>query len=373
MTAPADALPALLHGAQRALLQALHTFGLAGEEDGQPAWPFPVRIAVETLALDAALARQVLAALAATLMLSLLFVLAWRWRRGRWPTAGLMVAVAAFTPWPAAHLLSTAAVPTSFHRSPSPFDPASIERGLALFQAHCASCHGADGRGDTPLAATLPVWPPRLSGGLLWKRAEGETYWRILHGQRGRDGRVTMPGFEGPLRPVDVWALIDGMKTLASGQSLRSEGRWAWPLAAPDLQVSCDGAPPVALSAWRGQRVRIVVAGTGTVPREDARMQTVLLADGGPGCVATDTTARRVFAALAGTDPTALAGTQFLVDRDGWLRALNRPGQGEWDIDDLLCRSGDTPAAGKGLDALIRRMDADPVRIALGMPHAGPR
>jgi hypothetical protein len=75
--------------------------------------------------------------------------------------------------------------------------------------------------------------------------------------------------------------------------------------------------------------------------------------------------------ALAGTDTLALAGTQFLVDRDGWLRALNRPGQGDWAEDDLLCRSTGPSAAGPsvGLEALIRRMDADPVRMALGVPH----
>lgn len=42
-------------------------------------------------------------------------------------------------------------------------DSASIERGRILFEQHCASCHGKEGRGDGPTAATLTRRPPNLS------------------------------------------------------------------------------------------------------------------------------------------------------------------------------------------------------------------
>jgi mono/diheme cytochrome c family protein len=35
--------------------------------------------------------------------------------------------------------------------------PALAEDGAALFKARCASCHGPDGKGETPMAKTLKV------------------------------------------------------------------------------------------------------------------------------------------------------------------------------------------------------------------------
>lgn len=378
-----QALPAWLQAAQARLLQGLHALGLAGEVDGQPAWPFARRLAVETLAKDAALARQLLWASAALLLIALLLLLAWRWRRARWPSLALAALLATATPWPAAALIWTVAVPTSFHRAPPTPSSEALVRGLRLYQQHCAACHGADGRGDTALASSLPVWPPRLSGGLLWKRAAGESFWHVSQGMVSRSGRKTMPGFAERLQPDEVWDLLAALKLLAGGQSLRSEGRWAWPLRVPDLAIRCEDGRPRHLADWRGQRVRIVLAGREDWPREDARFQTVVLADGpgGEGCVAVDASARQVFALLAGADdPAGAAGSQFIVDREGWLRALSRPGRGDWSTEDLLCRSETAPVASStststvagegGLDALIRRMEADPVRGSVGLPHA---
>lgn len=364
-----DALPGWLIAAQRGLLQVLHALGLAGDAAGQPAWPFASRIAVETLVLDHALARQLLLCLAASAALLLAVGVAMLMRRIRWPLLAVAVFTAAVAPWPSPALLRADAVPTSFHRSPTGFTAASIERGLVVYQQQCASCHGPDGRGDTPVAATLPVWPPQLSGGLLWKRAEGETHWKVLHGTTDRAGRATMPAFAQSLSTADAWAVLDGLKAMASGQGLQAEGRWRWPVPAPDLRVRCGDGPELPLSHWRGQRVRIVAAGNAVALREDARFVTVAL--GGPsgaGCVAAEPQARQAFAVLSGTDEAGLAGMQFIVDRAGWLRARGRPGDTGWRASDLLCSSTDAPSGEGGLDALIRRIDADPVRADHGAP-----
>ena len=70
-----------------------------------------------------------------------------------------------------------------------------------------------------------------------------------------------------------------------------------------------------------------------------------------------------------------------MVDRDAWLRVRGRPGQVAWSEDDLVCRSSSAPApaaaqatvaakGADGLEALIRRMDAEPVRLLRGgFPH----
>jgi len=48
-------------------------------------------------------------------------------------------------------------------------DRGAIERGRALFQQHCAACHGKSGRGDGPTAATLARKPTNLT--LLQQRS----------------------------------------------------------------------------------------------------------------------------------------------------------------------------------------------------------
>lgn len=377
------ALPAWLQAAQLLLLRVLHACGLTGDIAGQPAWPFAQRIAVETLAIDAGLARQFVWACGAVAAIAPLLACAAASRRLRWPACGIALVVAAAVPWPAPALLLTDAVPTSFHHSTTSFDAPSIDAGLALYRTHCAACHGADGRGETPLAATLATWPPRLTGGLLWKRAEGELHWRIRHGITGRDGTTTMPTFAHTLGDADTWAVLDGLRALAAGDSVRRESAWQWPVRVPDLQVRCDLRATRALEDWRGQRLRIVVArGDDAPPREDPRLVTIVLraANAAPstptGCIADARGAMRAFATVAGVALDALPGTQFIVDRDGWLRAIAPPGDSAWSSERLLCRAGDVPrdaqaAKDDGLDGLIRQMDADPVRLAaFGLPHA---
>ena len=85
------------------------------------------------------------------------------------------------------------------------------------------------------------------------------------------------------------------------------------------------------------------------------------------------------FALLSGVAPEALAGSEFIVDRQGWVRARAQAGKGDWSAEDLLCRAGqertsspmqqEDPKA-DGLDELIRRMESQPVRLRKGgVPH----
>ena len=91
-----------------------------------------------------------------------------------------------------------------------------------------------------------------------------------------------------------------------------------------------------------------------------------------------------ILALVLGVSADQLPGHQLIVDRAGWLRARGRPGDGAWSEDDLVCRSASLPAAASaarvapasapstsdGLGALIRRMDAEPVRLQRGgFPH----
>lgn len=66
----------------------------------------------------------------------------------------------------------------------------------------------------------------------------------------------------------------------------------------------------------------------------------------------------RAYAAVTGVSPGRMAGMQVLVDGEGWLRAVQRPGAGP---------SWDDPSA---LAAAVRDLQAHPLGLALHS-HAG--
>lgn len=368
-----------LDAAQRALLDALAALGLTGMLHGQPAWPWAHRLALETLAIDRASARSLLLATALLLLALAAALLALASRRVRRAAVVVGLTALLFLPTLPAGVLLAPALPTSFHRPDPPFSVASIVQGEALYRRHCTACHGEEGGGDGPLAGTGGTWPPDLGGALLWRRLDGELFWRVMHGLHDRRGRPSMPGFADRLGAHEVWALLDYLQAQAAGRTLRDRGRWEQPLRLPDAALSCDDGAAPTLRARVGQRLRIVAVAGGAV-REDPRFVTVALVPAGAavhaGCHIDGRDAWPAFARLAGLRVDQLAGTQFLVDREGWLRARSPPGQEGWREADLVCRIGpDEPpvmpgAAAVGLDRLIARMDAEPVRaLKGGVPH----
>lgn len=378
----------LLYRAQIALARVLHAVGLTGNADGQAAWPWMHRIALETLRIDAGLTRQLAFAGAATTLAVVLACVALASRKWRFASAIAALAIAWFAPWPPSSLWLAPAVPTSFQRDPAPFSVSNVVRGAHLYAQHCAACHGTDGRGEGPLAATLAHWPPTFAGALLARRLDGELFWRVRHGTHDEHGAPTMPGFAATLGPQDTWAVLDYLKALSAGSGAQADGAWPVPVPLPALDVRCGGAASQPLDRWRaGQRVRIVALAPGaSPPPEDARWQTLLVTARGAAvppaagthanCVASTPDAWLAFATIAGVAPDALGGTQLLADRRGWLRARALPGSAGWSDADLLCRSDAAarPAAaaanGDPLTALLLRVDAEPVRdVQAGLPH----
>lgn len=51
----------------------------------------------------------------------------------------------------------------SYIQSLQPATSGSSDPGAVLFQTHCAACHGADGRGNGPMAGQLRRTPPDLT------------------------------------------------------------------------------------------------------------------------------------------------------------------------------------------------------------------
>ncbi|MET1113933.1 MAG: cytochrome c [Comamonas sp.] len=379
-----------LYAVQLLLRDGWHALGLSGEVAQQPAWPFAQRLAAERLLIEPGHARRVVITLAcvagavALLLVALGLTVLRRSASARWPL-GLVAGAAAlvfFAPWPGSALLWAPAVPTSLHRTPVAFSAQGIAQGQAVFAQHCAQCHGADARGEGPLASQLPQWPPNLAGGLLWKRLEGELFWRIRHGMRdARSGAETMPASPA-LSDREIWSVLDFLQARASGQMLRDMGAWERPVRLPASLLDCRYGGRRSSDTLRGQRLQLVLPSSKAqaLAPEDPRWVTVVLgappAGAAPECLAEDRALLPAIALLLGVAPGQAPGHSLFVDREGWLRARSLPGQAGWSEDDLICRTEGVPAAAAeasaapGVDGLLRRMDADRMRLVrAGYPH----
>jgi len=80
--------------------------------------------------------------------------------------------------------------------------------GKELYERFCASCHGIEGRGDGPVAASLNVETPDLT--LVARRAGGtfprESVLRIIDGRQivGAHGARTMPVWGEDLSRIEL-------------------------------------------------------------------------------------------------------------------------------------------------------------------------
>ncbi len=341
--------PALLRGrpgaARRALLGSLAVqtgFGLAAIAAAtvlsglppamheQPVWPFPYRFTLDTAGEDPDLLREVvLAGLALALAAALLGLALVR--RLRWPALAGAAALAWFAV-PHLDLLFVPAMAESFYRSPTGFAASGIVQGAALYPSHCGACHGADGRGDGPAAAALPVPPADLTAAHLWMHEDGELFGWLSHGIEGPEGGLVMPGFAAVLSDDERWDLIDAIRARNAGLTRRGTGAWSPPAQAPAFQARCADGQTRRL-ADLGGFVRLVIG-----PAPAASGVTTVLATADPAarpapgvCVTDDPAVPAAYALVAGLTPGELPGTQFLIDAGGWLRALQPAAAPAWD------------------------------------------
>ncbi len=179
---------------------------LADMEPGmhaQPTWPFPWRPDAAALD-DPDLRAEIITGTAWCALAILALATALRWR-----IALLAVPFALWLGLPHLSPLLVEAYPTSYRTEPSDPTPASRARGAVLYAQHCTACHGANGTGDGPQAANLPIPPADLTEPHLWEHLDGELFWWLTAGMRAPDGSLAMPGFAAALSEADRWAVID--------------------------------------------------------------------------------------------------------------------------------------------------------------------
>jgi putative copper export protein/mono/diheme cytochrome c family protein len=251
-------------------------------------------------------------------------------RQFRWPAIVVGIAIYLLVGF---RLPTEEAFPTTFYASPTGFSAQSIAQGARLFAAHCATCHGPEGRGDGPAGASLTTKPADLTADHVYEHTDGDLFWWITHGID-----PAMPGFAAVLDEEARWSLSDYIRANADAIRLRAvAGGTIAAFPAPDFSVTCQDGATAPIGQFRPQALHILVAAAGAedwlrrvADRDGAgKLRTIIIgsrpdgAKGLPLCATRDPDTLKTFA-LYGGDPERIEGTEFLVDRDGNLRSMWR-------------------------------------------------
>ena len=130
-----------------------------------------------------------------------------------------------------------------------------LPTGQTLFEANCTMCHGEGGRGDGPLAATLPVQPPSLLE-------------HLAHHTRAQLAQLIQTGLPpamppAPLREDEIHMVIDYVWTLVPESEREA-------LRAMQEQVESGAVPSATEYAFAGTVEGVSVdARTVTVMNDD--------------------------------------------------------------------------------------------------------
>jgi mono/diheme cytochrome c family protein len=102
-------------------------------------------------------------------------------------------------------------VPEKYVKMENPYaGDESLDRvGKILYIKHCRSCHGNNGEGDGPKAASMKTKIHSFTSEEFKKQADGVIYYQSII------GRDEMPNYESKIPDEeDRWALVNYIKTL---------------------------------------------------------------------------------------------------------------------------------------------------------------
>lgn len=96
--------------------------------------------------------------------------------------------------------------------NPIPANSESIAAGQEIYSIHCASCHGATGKGDGPVGLTLNPRPADLTQhAITGIHPDSQLFEWITNGFPGS----RMPAYRTALSDTDRWNLVNFIRTLA--------------------------------------------------------------------------------------------------------------------------------------------------------------
>ncbi len=114
------------------------------------------------------------------------------WRRPRAPTPAAIV-VALVT------LVACGGGGPADHAAPAPEAPGP--RGASIYALRCAPCHGPEGGGDGPAAASIDPKPRNFRDAAFWHGRTAEQLRLVV--RQGKPGTL-MPPFEGVLSSAEI-------------------------------------------------------------------------------------------------------------------------------------------------------------------------
>jgi putative copper export protein/mono/diheme cytochrome c family protein len=328
-----------------------------------PVWPFSWQFSLVSVNEDPDFRREVIISLLAIGAAVAVMAASLLWRRLRLVALAILV-MAIVLRGPSFELLTIEAYPTSFQSSPTDFSAASITRGQAVFAQNCITCHGPEADGNGRAAASLRIKPADLTQPHIWEHSDGEMFWWLTHGIDDPEGGLAMPGFDATLSSDDRWAVIDYIRAHNAGLAMQQDSTFDVPVRAPAIPVACAGVTASTMADLRGHVVLVVAGESVEVevpPQAGISTINLVLRDGArpaPGsCASANPAAWSAYAVLADLPSDRLAGAEFLVDPNGWLRSVRRPGAaGPWHT-------------GESLIAAIRGICASPIQQLTGGPH----
>ncbi|HEU4439764.1 MAG TPA: CopD family protein [Methylomirabilota bacterium] len=348
-------------------------------------WPFSLRYSWDAAAALPGGASRVLIGGQIAVVAVLAVIVGWLVRSWRVLLVGGGVAGLALGLGIALPSLTVDAYPTTYRRPSVPYQAVSVASGEALYRAHCATCHGAGGRGDGPGGAGLPKLPADLTAAHTTQHTAGDMFWWLTHGIPAGG----MPSFGAVLSEEDRWDLINFIRALGAGERARQMTALVPPgrpwLVAPDFAIVVGPAPPRNLKELRDRWMVLLVLFTlpesrprlaqlaesyNSLQALGAEVIAVPIGDGADiirrlggqppmlfpvvtdGAADIATTYRLLSRGLGPASRGAPAlHAEFLLDRQGYIRARwlpGAPGSG-WDtmqtlVDQLLLLDKETPA-----------------------------
>jgi mono/diheme cytochrome c family protein len=111
-------------------------------------------------------------------------------------------------------------------------DQPTLDKGKALYETYCLVCHGAEGKGDGPIASKIP--PPTAYKS---DRVMGFLPGRIFHVITM--GSNKMPSYAAQLSPDDRWLIVNYVRAVLQELPEAAPGSPDQPPAAPP-----PGTPP---------------------------------------------------------------------------------------------------------------------------------
>jgi mono/diheme cytochrome c family protein len=113
-----------------------------------------------------------------------------------------------------------------FRREERSVSPAPVLSGRALFEAHCAVCHGPGGKGDGPGVRIIAQRLQDFSDAAAMRGVDDRFLFDIIKKGGSQFGRSNaMPSWGMKLSDDEIRALVAHIRSLAAVPSANSRGR----------------------------------------------------------------------------------------------------------------------------------------------------